>query len=146
VTDGQVTHALVLGDGGAYAFLRGDQTLAEGKRKDDKIALEAGGKPYLVLKLKIDKVKVATTEDVEAGWEIKWKPGKAKLVKGETELAKCKHYPDTGKLKVKNAQEEEIVVSRDFKKLTIAPLALVVPGLDADRQRLLLLILLSLGK
>ena len=132
--------------GNKYAFLHGRTTVAEGKLQAGKLKMKVDGdKLYLVLKTKGTKTKIGLTDEA-ADWEIKLKPDKAKLVKGDKELAKCKHYPDTGKLKVKNAAEDTVIESRDFKKLTAAPLALVVPGLDAERRVCLLLLLFALGK
>lgn len=129
-----------------YSFLHGRTTVATGKLKAGKLKMMVDGdKLYLVLKTKGTKTKIGLTE--EAGdWEIKFKPDKAKLVKDDKELAKCKHYADTGKLKVKDADGDTVIESRDFKKLAAAPLALVVPGLDAERRVCLLLLLFALGK
>ena len=143
VTEGDAVHALVLGDKQAFTFHKGDAALATGKRKGSKLRLRApDDKLYLVVKFKEAKVKFALTED-EDGWEVKTKKDKASLKKGDKELAKVKHYADSGKLKVKDADGDTVVESRDFKKLCAAPLGLAVPGLDADRRKLVVLILLA---
>ena len=142
VTEGKVTHTLVA-EKDEFAFRRGETALATGKLKGGKVKLAtADGTLYLMVGLSVDKAKFGTTEAGD-GWEIKSKADSAKLRKGETERAKSKYYPDTGKLKVKGADGAELIVSRDLKRFSGAPLALLAPGLDADRQKLLLLVLFA---
>ena len=140
--EGKATHALAA-EGQDFTFHQDDAPLATGKLEDGKLKMKLpDGTLYLVVKLKIDKAKFSLTDDDE-GWEIKTKGEKAKLRKGETEFAKCKFYPDTGKLKVKDAKENTVIESRDLRKLSAAPLALVAPKLDADRRKLLMLFLFA---
>lgn len=140
VTEGEASHTLVA-ENGEFTFRAGETALAAGKLKGSKLKLaKPDGTLYLVVDFKVDKAKFGTTEEGD-GWEIKRKADSAKLRKGETETAKCKFYPDTGKLKVKDAKDAELIVSRDLKRFSAAPLALLAPGLDAGQRKCLLLVL-----
>jgi hypothetical protein len=95
-----------------------------------------------VLKFSVEKIKISLTDDGEP-WEIKVKLNKAKLRKDGNELFAAKHYPDTGKLKVKTAKGVTVLESHDFKKVSAAPLGLYIPDYDEDHRKLVLLALLA---
>jgi len=132
-------------DGAEIVFTVGGVTKASGELEGGKLKLRDADKGlYFEIKLSADKIKVALEPD-GVPWELKAKGDKFKVVRDEEELGKVKFYPDTRKLKVKNAAEEEVAVARDAWGLTAAAGVFLMDGLDVEKRNAILLTLLLLG-
>jgi hypothetical protein len=142
LAEGGKTYAIVLGAAEHQLFAGGKQ-VATAKLKEDK--LKVAGDVTFQLKFKADKIKLSLSEGGPE-WDLKYKEDKVKVVKGETELGKVKYYPDKGKLKVKDAGEQELAVSRDIGGLTAAPAPLLIPELSPEQRDLIMLTLFAMNK
>jgi len=142
LSEGGKTFAIVLG-GAEHQLFAGDKQVATAKLKEDKLKVE--GDVAFQLKFKADKIKLTLAEGGPE-WDLKYKEDKVKVVKGETELGKVKFYPDKGKLKVKDAGEQELAVSRDIGGLTAAPAPLLIPELSPEQRDLIMLTLFAMNK
>jgi hypothetical protein len=148
--DGGQTYALESTGGYAFKFYEGGSLTAEAGFKEDKLKFKSGdGTLWLKLKFKREegkeKIKVSLVEEEAEPWALKIKEDKVKVEKGETEVGKVKYYPDTGKLKLKDAQDNEVASTKDLNRLSAA-LGVFLIDLDPGRRYCLLLTLLALGK
>lgn len=94
--------------------------VAEVKLKEDSGFKLVDENNKLLWKVKISngKAKISDNEENKNPFVIKKKADKIKVLdKNEKEIAKIKFYSDNGKLKLKNAKEEEMYISKDFTKL-----------------------------
>lgn len=93
------------------------QLIAEVKYKDDSIKL-VDEKEQLLFKIKFkdEKIKIADNEEMNTPFELKSKsPEKTEIRdKSGTEIGNVKFYPDTGKLKVKDAANNEKLILKNF--------------------------------
>ncbi len=123
-------------------------TTAKGRLKGDKLELARGdGSPLVSVGFKPDKVKLQLPGG--ALWELKHKEDKIKVTRGEAEIGKVKHYPDTGKLKVKDASDVEVAALKDWPGLAGAPGVFLIERageIDAAGRAALLLVLAALDR
>ncbi len=94
--------------------------IAEVKLKEDSGFKLVDENNKLLWKVKISngKAKISDNEENKNPFVIKKKADKIKVLdRNEKEIAKIKFYSDNGKLKLKNAREEEMYISKDFTKL-----------------------------
>lgn len=126
---------------------RGDVVLAETQLSGEKLQLAGAGGEWL-LKIRADKTKIGKGGG-ETPLELKYKPGKVKVVLSGQELGKVQFYPETGKLKVKDHDGGEVAVLKGLGESRAAPgvlLAEKAGWLDPGQRNLLLVTLLALGK
>lgn len=126
---------------GTVTLRRGETSVASGRRSGSELLLQATEGRFLKLELKADKTQVWLTSQGEP-FEFKAKSDEVKVRQGKTELGKVKFYPDTGKLKAKNAAEEEVALVRGSTKATAALGAFLLPGEIPLEQKLLVFLLL----
>lgn len=134
-------------------LLEGGKTVAEGRLKEGKLALATPEKKfYLEVKFKEEKIKIAVTEGAPVTWDLKTKADeqsgelKIKLKYGETEKGKVKYDPAKRKLKVKDAGDQEVAVSREIGRLSAAPAVFLISDLSPEQRSFLLLLLIALNK
>jgi hypothetical protein len=143
---GSAERTVAIDSAGRVAMTSGGKKVASGKVKGEKIKLQdAAGAFYLTFKFTAEKTKI-TVKEGEDPWELKVKPDKIKVARGEKTLGKVKYYKDTGKLKVKDAEEATVAQSRDLKRLSAAPGVLLIPGLTTEKRDLIMLVLFARGR
>jgi hypothetical protein len=93
------------------------QLIAEVKYKDDSIKL-VDEKEQLLFKIKFkdEKIKIADNEEMNTPFELKSKgPEKTEIRdKSGNEIGNVKFYPETGKLKVKDAANNEKLILKNY--------------------------------
>ncbi len=126
---------------------KGDTDLARGRPGPDGVTFASETGPFLKIRLKPDKVKVYKTDDDPAPIAFKVKPEKIKVVQGEEVLGKVKYYPDTGKMKAKDAAGNEVVLVQGMDRLSSVPAPYLAGERLTDAQRsCLALYLMSVGR
>lgn len=114
--------------------------VAEVKYKEESIKL-VDEKEQLLFKIKFseDKIKIANNEDMTSPFELKTKsPEKIEIRDSSgNEIGNVKFYADTGKLKVKDNQEKEILVIKNFK-LSAAPGVILFKDIPAKLRCIIL--------
>lgn len=109
------------GDRVKYKESVGDQDkelVAKIKYKDDSIKLVDDSEKLLFkVKIKEDKIKIADNEEMTAPYELKSKSAEKIEIRDQSgnEIGNVKFYPDTGKLKVKDAENKEILILKNYK-------------------------------
>lgn len=91
-------------------------------------------------------IEVADNEAMNQAYRLDRKDNKkTKLMEGERVIAEVKHYPDTGKLKVKSATGKELYLAREPRK-TAAIALLVCPRIAKREQAIIMTELITLEK
>ena len=120
-----------------YKFALPDGTEYKARRNGDKLKLKNGEDTLLEMKFYDEKVKV-----IPAGgktYEFKYKDQRIKVTLDDRELGKVKFYPDTGKLKAKDADDKEVAVLKGYGKVNPALAPLLIPDLNEDLKVFLML-------
>ena len=101
--------------------------------------------PFLTFSISSDKVKLPFSSPANP-WEIKIKAEKVKVVHGDTIFGKVKYYPESGKLKAKDAAGNTLAEMRGVGGLSAALGVFLVEPIDKDQAVFLTLYLLANGK
>jgi hypothetical protein len=92
--------------------------IAEVKRKSDSFKLfDESDNLLWKVKIKEDKIKISDNEENQNAFEIVKSSADRCKVRNRSaiELGDVKYYPDNGKLKVKTAENEEVIITKDSK-------------------------------
>ncbi len=121
--------------------------LAKVKYKEGSIKLVNDSEELLYkIKWTSEKVKIANNEEMTNPYELKRKSEEKVGVKDQAgkEIGKVKFYADNGKLKVKDAQEKEILISKDLK-LSAAPGVILYEDININLRCVIISELLKKG-
>ncbi|MFZ5950714.1 MAG: hypothetical protein ACOYXC_08410 [Candidatus Rifleibacteriota bacterium] len=95
-----------------------NKLIAEIKYKEDSIKLvDQNEKLLYKIKFSDDKIKIADNEEMNSALEMKGKSEEKTEIRDASgnEIGNVKFYADNGKLKVKDAQENEILILKNAK-------------------------------
>jgi hypothetical protein len=116
------------------------QLIAEVKRKSDSFKLfDDSDKLLWKVKINEDKVKISDNEENKNAFEIvKSSPERSKIRDRKAKnIGDVKFYPDNGKLKVKNEQNEEVIITKDSKNV-VAPGIVLFTEIPADLRAIII--------
>ncbi len=99
------------------------------------------------VRTKDGKIKVSDNEDGNNSWEIKSKSADKSEIRNAAgeEIGNVKFYPDNGKLKVKDAANKEILVSKDLKA-SAAPGVIMFTHIPLKHRVVIISELLRMGQ
>jgi hypothetical protein len=124
------------------------EQIAEIKLKDDSFKL-VDTDEKLLWKVRLDegKIKVSDNEEGNNSWEIKTKSSEKAEIRDASgaEIGNVKFYADKGKLKVKDAAESEIFVSKDLK-FSAAPGVILFKHIPLKHRIVIISELLRMGR
>lgn len=124
------------------------ELVAEVKYKEDSIKLVDGNEKLLYkIKFSDDKIKIADNEEMEKPFELKRKSEEKTEIRDRSgnEIGNVKFYPDTGKLKVKDSQEKEVLVLKNYKN-SAAPGVILFEDISVNLRCIILNELLKKDK
>ncbi len=122
--------------------------VAEVKLQDDSFKLvDENEKLLWKVRIKDGKIKVSDNEDGNNSWEIKSKSADKSEIRNAAgeEIGNVKFYPDNGKLKVKDAANKEILVSKDLKA-SAAPGVIMFSHIPLKHRAVIISELLRMGQ
>lgn len=127
------TYRVVRESGELQLFLN-NEIYANGKTGAEKIKIKKDGDAYLTFKMYSDKMKIQIADSSNV-WQIKDKEDKYKVYLNDESRGKVKYYPDNGKTKAKDADNNTIASTKGFSKLNPALGALFIePETDSDDE------------
>ncbi len=99
------------------------------------------------VRIKDGKIKVSDNEDGNNSWEIKSKSADKSEIRNAAgeEIGNVKFYADNGKLKVKDAANKEILVSKDLKA-SAAPGVIMFTHIPLKHRVVIISELLRMGQ
>jgi len=99
------------------------------------------------VRIKDGKIKISDNEDGNNSWEIKSKSADKSEIRNASgeEIGNVKFYPDNGKLKVKDAANKEILVSKDLKA-SAAPGVIMFTHIPLKHRVVIISELLRMGQ
>ena len=132
---------LVVSESGEVQFTDPEKRRYHGTLRGGKLALQDGaGKLVVEVSFSAEKVKATVGDRV---YELKVSEDKIKVRLGEESYGKVKYYPDTGKVKAKDDEENTVIESKSFDRNTGALGAFLIPDISADLQTFLCLLLIA---
>ncbi len=122
--------------------------VAEVKLQSDSFKLvDENEKLLWKVRIKEGKVKVSDNEDGNNSWEIKTKSADKSEIRNQNgdEIGNVKFYANNGKLKVKDAANTEILVSKDLKA-SAAPGVILFTDIPLKHRVVIISELLRMGE
>lgn len=122
--------------------------VAEVKLQPDSFKLvDENEKLLWKVRIKEGKVKVSDNEDGNNSWEIKTKSADKSEIRNQNgdEIGNVKFYANNGKLKVKDAANTEILVSKDLKS-SAAPGVILFTDIPLKHRVVIISELLRMGE
>lgn len=122
--------------------------VAEVKLQSDSFKLvDEAEKLLWKVRIKDGKIKISDNEEGDNSCEIKSKSDDKHEIRNAAgeEIGNVKYYADNGKLKVKNANNQEILVSKDLKS-SAAPGVILFSQIPVKHRAIIISELIRMGK